>query len=304
MGSIVSTISEKIVTCSSGVTGSNATSKNIANEVYRTHFVYNKNVRPSVIGALLAKKVKKCDSKATEKPQIKSRVVLSSVNAGCGTGFGVGSPDVNSFDKIHDSNVGNVTSSKGNDTSTPKLAAKVISSHGVNVDDALTGMIVPEKANTDSDVTARVISAPRGNVEGRAEVSKTPTEQGSGNSDKVNAIKTAPSNSQTIYDVNNQGVLDKFVNSILHANQFSGIIPDVNTEVYHKWCDQSDFNFGFVLLGDQILPDTLKVNNSKCLNPFEMHQIVKATNKPNYMEARLLVNSQLKADAWKSHLQG
>ena len=104
--------------------------------------------------------------------------------------------------------------------------------------------------------------------------------------------------------MNNQGVLDKFVNSILHANQFSGIIPDVDTEIYHKWRDQSDFNFGFVPLGDQILPDTLKVNNSKYLNLLEMHENVKATNKPNYMEARLPVNSQLKVDAWKSHLQG
>ena len=141
------------------------------------------------------------------------------------------------------------------------MAAKVRSSPGVNLDDALTGTIVTEKASTDSDVTAKVISAPTGDVEGRAEVSKTPTERGSGNSDKVNATKTATSNSQSIYDVNNQGVLDKFVNSILHANQFSGIIPDVGTEIYHKWRDQSDFNFCFVPLGDQILPDTLKVNN-------------------------------------------
>ena len=35
-----------------------------------------------------------------------------------------------------------------------------------------------------------------------------------------------------------------------------------------------------------------------------MHEIVKATKKPNYMEARLPVNSQLKVDTWKSHLQG
>ena len=35
-----------------------------------------------------------------------------------------------------------------------------------------------------------------------------------------------------------------------------------------------------------------------------MHEVVKATNKPNYMEARLPVNSQLKVDTWKRHLQG
>ena len=135
-------------------------------------------------------------------------------------------------------------------------------------------------------------------------MSKTPTEWGGVNGDKVHATQTAPSNSQAIYDVNNQGVLDKFVNSIFHANQFIGIIPYVDTEIYHKWRDQSQFNFGFVPLGDQILPDNLKVNNSKGLNPLEMHEIVKATNKPNSMEARLPINSQLKVDTWKSHLQG
>ena len=35
-----------------------------------------------------------------------------------------------------------------------------------------------------------------------------------------------------------------------------------------------------------------------------MHRSVKETNNPNYMEARLPVNSQLKVDAWKRHLQG
>ena len=49
--------------------------KNIGNEVYHTRYVYNMNVRPSEIDALLAKKVKKCDSRATETLQIKDRIV-------------------------------------------------------------------------------------------------------------------------------------------------------------------------------------------------------------------------------------
>ena len=97
-------------------------------------------------------------------------------------------------------------------------------------------------------------------------------------------------------------MLDKFVSSILHDNQFSGIIPDV--EIYHKWCYQSEFKFGFLPLGDQILPDNVTTNSSEGLTPLEMHKIVKETNKPNYMEARLPVNSQLKVDTWKNHLQG
>ena len=139
------------------------------------------------------------------------------------------------------------------------MAANVISSPGISVDDVVAGMMVTEKVSTGGDITARVISAPRGDAEGRGEVSKTPTEWGSVDSDKVNPTQTVPSNPYAIYDVNNQGVLDKFVNSILHANQFTGTICDVDTEIYHKWREQSEFNFGFVPLGDQKLPDNLIV---------------------------------------------
>ena len=66
----------------------------------------------------------------------------------------------------------------------------------------------------------------------------------------------------------------------------------------------SEFQFGFVPLGDQILPEKAETNNSEGLTPLEMHRIVKETNKPNYMEARLPVKSQLKVDTWKRHLQG
>ena len=34
-----------------------------------------------------------------------------------------------------------------------------------------------------------------------------------------------------------------------------------------------------------------------------MHDIVRAMNEPNYMEARLPVESQLKVDFWKTHLK-
>ena len=51
-------MSEKNVTCRAGVTGSNVTSKAIENEVYYTSYVYDMNVKPSEIDALLAKSVK------------------------------------------------------------------------------------------------------------------------------------------------------------------------------------------------------------------------------------------------------
>ena len=157
--------------------------------------------------------------------------------------------------------------------------------------------------STCCDSRAKVISVPGGDVEGLAEVSSNPNERGCLNSEKVNPTQTVPSTPNDIYDMNNQGVLDKFVNSILHANQFSGIIPDVDIEIYHKWREQSKFDFGFVPLGDHKLPDDFTVGSSKGLTPLEMHDIVRPTNKPNYMEARLPVKSQLKVDAWKTYLQ-
>ena len=116
--------------------------------------------------------------------------------------------------------------------------------------------------------------------------------------------ETAPDNFTPIYEVNGNGVSDKFVNSILHVSQFNGKIPEVDTEIYHKWRGQSEFQFGFVPLGEQILPEKAEITNSEGLTPLQMHRIVKETNRPNYMEARLPVKSQLKVDAWKRHLQG
>ena len=135
-------------------------------------------------------------------------------------------------------------------------------------------------------------------------MSEAPTERGSVNWGENQITETAPDNFTPIYDVNGNGVSDKFVNSILHVSQFNGIIPEVDTEIYHKWRGQSEFQFGFVPLGDQILPEKVKTSNSEGLKPLEMHRIVKETNKPNYMEARLPVKLQLKVDAWKPHLQG
>ena len=74
-----------------------------------------------------------------------------------------------------------------------------------------------------------------------------------------------------IYDVNYAGVEDKFANSILHINQFKmlGISDKVDTEKYNAWRRQSDFDFGFVPIGEQWLPDTQVVNDAMGKSPFE-----------------------------------
>ena len=58
------------------------------------------------------------------------------------------------------------------DANIPKIAAKVISTPGISMDDTFTAETVSKNVHSNSDVTAEVISAPRGDVEGHEKVSK------------------------------------------------------------------------------------------------------------------------------------
>ena len=54
------------------------------------------------------------------------------------------------------------------------------------------------------------------------------------NSGQVITESSASLGPHLLYDINYAGVQDKLVNSILHVGQFNGIIPNVDTEIYHK----------------------------------------------------------------------
>ena len=114
------------------------------------------------------------------------------------------------------------------------------------------------------------------------------------------------SNLHQIYDVNYIGIEDKFANSILHVNQLQlvGATDTVNTEIYNAWCRQSDFDFGFVPIGEQLLPNTQVINDTMGRSPFEIHDLVRSTGSPNFMQARFPLQSQLNVRAWERYLHG
>ena len=59
-----------------------------------------------------------------------------------------------------------------------------------------------------------------------------------------------------IYDVNNMAMEEKFISTIIFANQGDKGLPmGSNNPVYSKWQHQVDFPFGFVPLGDQTMPE-------------------------------------------------
>ena len=108
-----------------------------------------------------------------------------------------------------------------------------------------------------------------------------------------------------LYDVNNAGVEEKFVNTIMHFKQFGDQINigDCQSQIFQKWREQSDFDFGFIPLGEQQMPTNLHINTNQTDNLIEIHEMVKNTQKPNFMQARIPVTSQLNVEVWQELLK-
>ena len=187
---------------------------NLNHEVKRTRFVYNSNAI-----------------------QIKSRTVGSSEKSGCD----------NSFTK-NPSKVCLRTTTDEADCSTVvvplNLAVEVTSSPVVSTDLVPINTVLDK--SKESLFTDEVIFAAGGLEDCKHSQVTAPIVWSKVNSSKVmtqNGVLFAP---HILYDVNYSGVQDKFFNSILPASQFIGIIPNVDTEIYHKWRNQSDFRLCFV----------------------------------------------------------
>ena len=178
--------------------------------------------------------------------------------------------------------------------------ARVISAQGVSMDDHMS----KNEINQQPTSPAKVISAPGREGECPDVVVDDAVTVASENVFKAGS--DARSDFRQIYDVNYVGIEDKFANSILHVNQFQlvGATDTVNTEIYNAWRRQSDFDFGFVPIGEQLLPNTQVVNDTMGRSPFQIHDLVKSTGRPNFMQARFPLQSQLNVRAWEKYLHG
>ena len=178
--------------------------------------------------------------------------------------------------------------------------ARVISAQGVSMDDHMS----KDEINQQPISPAKVISAP--GREGECLVVVVDDAVTVASENVFKAGSDARSDCRQIYDVNYVGIEDKFANSILHVNQFQlvGATDTVNTEIYNAWRRQSDFDFGFVPIGEQLLPNTQVVNDTMGRSPFQIHDLVKSTGRPNFMQARFPLQSQLNVRAWEKYLHG
>ena len=128
----------------------------------------------------------------------------------------------------------------------------------LGVSDLTTKARSPQAESIDTDTqdvmldhqaicTAKVVSSP--GVEGKCPDTTVRSSvflnNVNPNKGKVKNKSDTKDDFRLIYDINYTDVEDKFVNSILHANQFklSENSDKVDTEIYNTQCHQSDFNF-------------------------------------------------------------
>ena len=203
----------EVVTKSTNGVRSNAITEvhSVKCEGKRTHFVYNSNVNPSQVDALLAKKLTKMSNFQSNQPtQIKARTVWSRVNSGHDGSIQVhnyertSTPETNSENIMWGSNqdlhakmqkqecASAVNTDTGSiSTGTPQVTAKVISNPGVSVNMTCTGEDTAVQSSEVSTLTAKVISPPGGHEDGSPSRVTNTTIRSSLNYDKVETKKAA-----------------------------------------------------------------------------------------------------------------
>ena len=76
----------------------------------------------------------------------------------------------------------------------------------------------------------------------------------------------------------------------------------IDSPIFKKWSEQLDFQFGFIPLGEQIVPHNLTCNTTSKKSFLEIHDAVRKTGKPNFWGARIPLTSHV--EIWEELLKG
>ena len=110
----------------------------------------------------------------------------------------------------------------------------------------------------------------------------------------------SPTPYKRIYDCR-QFADDKYFPSILYHTRPNKIRTS-NAKVFQAWKSQSGFDFGFIPLTELVLPHQDSESEVMAMDPVELHQKVKRFGKPNFLGARIRVQTQLNVNAWEALL--
>ena len=92
--------------------------------------------------------------------------------------------------------------------------------------------------------------------------------------------------------------VDKYdLDSRFRPRHQSKIASAIDCATFKKWDDQNCEKFGFIPLGDILLPP-VDLNNLTKEKFFDVHRRVKASGTHNFMQSQILIQSQLKPYIW------
>ena len=106
-----------------------------------------------------------------------------------------------------------------------------------------------------------------------------------------------------LYDINNASS-DKYINTLVFRG-LQKITKACDTEecsAFKKWKAQTDFDFGFVPLADFIMPQQTTVSSDVSDCPITQHFLISQTQVPNFLGARIPIQSQLNVQKWHEYL--
>ena len=105
-------------------------------------------------------------------------------------------------------------------------------------------------------------------------------------------------------DINTSVADYKFLIALLNCKNKINVHNNIVNEYFSAWRAQTGFDFGFVPLGDFVMPSELTQAGNFIECPIEAHKYVKQSGKPNFLGCRVPVKSLLNAKVWKEMLSG
>ena len=261
---------------------------------FTTRFVYNSNTNPALVVAALAS--------IKQSSQVRSRNFWASDSKG---GKKVGNSESRLLqDTYSQENVKSSVTVDASENDLEGIEGQAGTSQGVVCH---LGCQMDEKGSGHSQVVPGVttdISLHTGSTGCTSPANVNERVRTTMQADTVES--NAKSLTKPIYDVNYHGFEDKFATEIICANLRNNKKEwgHIQAPIFHLWCQQVDFTFGFVPLQEQILPPD---NSPECGfsgSPLQIHEIVKSTGKPNFLQARIPIKSQLNVEHWEKVLAG
>ena len=106
-----------------------------------------------------------------------------------------------------------------------------------------------------------------------------------------------------LYDVNCNGS-DKYINTLLcrDAHKLATRRDTKECSVFEQWRQQTDFDFGFIPLSEFIMPVDNNVMSQVVECPIKQHLMINKTHVPNFLGARIPIQSQLNVPKWHEYL--